>query len=492
MIQKFLLILVILGTAIQLRAQKPHPTQARQLFGGNHPDPAVLRHEGKYYLTHSSFRYQPGLLIWESEDLQFWKPVAHAVTNFEGSIWAPELIWHEGRFYLYFPGVTGDRFSNWVVTAHKISGPWSEPQAVGVGHIDPGHATANDGNRYLHLSGGHAVELTDDGLHAAGKPEKVHEGWPIPGDWAIECFCLESPKLTKLNGWFYLTTAQGGTFGPSTSHMVTSFRSETPLGPWESSPYNPVIHTWSREEDWWSKGHGSLVEGPVGQWFCILHGIRNGYRTLGRSTLIEPIEWTENGWYQASGNRPAGWDKPVVIDMPLSDEFENEKLGIQWQFYEHIDPGRFGIENGILSLKGEGEDPGHSRPLTVIPRDPAYEIETRVTVSGKARGGLMLFDSPDEFIGLSIDATGQVLRLQKNYRDYRNTEEPDLKTHCAVFRIVNDRQDVRFYVQQGDGSWDLMQPSVEISRKGIVRAALFVFGKGEAGFEYFRYRILKN
>jgi hypothetical protein len=88
--------------------------------------------------------------------------------------------------------------------------------------------------------------------------------------------------------------------------MVVSARSKGPLGPWENSPYNPIIRTWDRDEAWWSKGHGTLVEGPGENWYCVLHGYMNGYRTLGRCTLIEPIEWTDDGWFRAADSTGDG------------------------------------------------------------------------------------------------------------------------------------------------------------------------------------------
>ena len=117
------------------------------------------------------------------------------------------------------------------MTADAIAGPWSEPVSIGVGHIDPGHVVDDQGRRFVHLSGGHAVQMSPDGQEAVTRPEKVYDGWPIPQDWTIECFCLESPKFTRRGGWHYLTSAQGGTSGPATSHMIVSVRSRHPLGP---------------------------------------------------------------------------------------------------------------------------------------------------------------------------------------------------------------------------------------------------------------------
>ena len=49
------------------------------LMGGDHPDPSPLRVGDDFYLTHSSFNFAPGLVIYHSRDLVNWRPVAAAL-----------------------------------------------------------------------------------------------------------------------------------------------------------------------------------------------------------------------------------------------------------------------------------------------------------------------------------------------------------------------------------------------------------------------------
>jgi beta-xylosidase len=470
--------------------------QAKPLLIGDWADPSILKDGDDYYMTHSSIDYQPGLLVWHSKDLRTWRPVCRATVNQDGSIWAPDLIKYNGRYYIYYPAAG----TNWVTAADSPQGPWSPPQSIGVGKIDPGHVADDDGIRYIYLAGGYVVRMSADGLRAVTRPTKVYDGWPIPADWAVECFCLESPKLTRHDGWYYLTCAQGGTAGPSTSHMVVSARSRGPLGPWENSPHNPIIRTWSRDEAWWSKGHGTLVEGPGGQWYCVLHAWMNGYPTLGRCTLIEPIQWTDDGWFKAAERWPDGWEKPVKVEMPMSDDFHGERLGIQWQFFRQYDPQRFRLGKSGLTLKSVGADPGNSLPLCVMPLDRAYQIETEVEVEGGASGGLMLFFSPQAYIGLSISEDGVLRRVQMAVQRYDGTQEPRIGRRRVALRIVNDKQDVRFYYRDDAGAWQILQPSQDISGANhnaiggwhAVRPALFAYGQGQAHFRYFRYRAMDD
>jgi beta-xylosidase len=83
--------------------------------------------------------------------------------------------------------------------------------------------------------------------------------------------------------------------------MIVSARSKSIHGPWENSPHNPIARALSAEERWWSKGHGTLVEGPDRRWYIVYHAYERGFPTLGRQTLLEPVEWTADGWMKLAG-----------------------------------------------------------------------------------------------------------------------------------------------------------------------------------------------
>src|SRR5262245_14329273 len=82
--------------------------------------------------------------------------------------------------------------------------------------------------------------------------------------------------------------------------MIAAARPRNLLGPWEHSPYNPILRTRSADERWWSKGHGTLVEGPDRRWWIVYHAYENGFYNLGRQTLLEPIEWLDDGWFRSA------------------------------------------------------------------------------------------------------------------------------------------------------------------------------------------------
>src|ERR1700748_2345768 len=106
-----------------LSAEIPRSVYTNPVMGGDHPDASPIRVGSDFYLTHSSFDYAPGLLIWHSRDLVNWRPVAAALNRYHGGVWAPYLCEYQGRFYIYFPA---DQKLH-VVHADKPTGPWSEP-----------------------------------------------------------------------------------------------------------------------------------------------------------------------------------------------------------------------------------------------------------------------------------------------------------------------------------------------------------------------------
>jgi xylan 1,4-beta-xylosidase len=314
------------------------------VMAGDRPDPTILKDGSDYYMTFSSFESYPGLTIWHSRDLINWVPIGAALKDYVGSVWAPELIKHDGRYYIYLPAKRAGNDNIYVIHASDIRGPWSAPIALNNSRIDPGHAVGEDGKRYLFLSGGGRVRLSDDGLSIVGPLEHVYAGWKYPEEWDVESYSQEGPKLIRRGEYFYMTLALGGTAGPPTGHMVISARSKSIHGPWENSPHNPIIRTQSPSEKWWSKGHATLVEGPTeNDWYMVYHAYENGFYTLGRQTLLSPIEWTPDGWFRATEH-----DVSAPIPMPstkfpakpraqhglaLSDDFTTNKMGVQWSFF---------------------------------------------------------------------------------------------------------------------------------------------------------------
>lgn len=457
---------------------------------GDYPDPSVLRDGNDYYMTHSTFQYKPGFLIWHSTDLVHWEPFSRVLPATTGDVWAPDLTKCNGKYYIYYPA----NGTNYVMWSDNIGGPWSEPIDLHLQGIDPGHVQGGDGSRWLHTSGGYVVRLSDDGLHAVGEQKHVYDGWKYPDSWQTECFCLESPKLTYHNGWYYLTTAEGGTAGPATSHMVVTARSKSPTGPWENSPYNPIVHTQSGDELWWSRGHGTLVEGPDQQWWLFYHGYRKGYHTLGRQTLMEPIEWTADGWFKTSTTASP---LPPTPHPDLSDPFISKQLGWQWSFWkEHPVEALHWIRHG-LSIKGKSNDITDGRLMLTIPMDTSYEATVDIRLSHQGTAGLMLFYNEQAYAG--ITSSRQQISVVRNHGDVET-----LPNHWGIrlsLRITNRSNHVTFALSNnGRKSWHVLANDVDVSSLHhnmyggflSLRIGLLSSGAGTPTFSRFDYKSLED
>lgn len=413
------------------------------LLAGDYADPTVLKDGDDYYMTHSPFHYQPGFLIWHSRDLLNWEPICRAGDDWSGSAWAPDLQKVGDTYYIYFPAAE----TNWVMTAKNIRGPWTKPVDLKIGGIDPGLVVTPDGKRYLFTNAGQVTPLTDDGMARAGQTETVYQGWPYPREWVTECMCLESPKLNYRDGYYYMTSAEGGTAGPATSHMAVCARSKSIYGPWEDSPYNPIVHTYSADEDWWSKGHGTIVEGPDGQWWIVYHAYRKDAYALGRFTLMEPIEWTKGGWYRPVKDLPL----PEVGKKPsLSDDFANETIGWQWTGWKENIVEVAQVKKGALTLPGKGTSPQDARLAMTTAMDSCYILEADVTVGKKGnQAGVVLFYSEQAYAGLVSD--GKTFTVFKDARQTTSVANP--LGRRFIVRLENQNGRLTMKVSRDGKNW---------------------------------------
>ena len=468
---------------------------------GEYADPSVLRDGEDYYMTHSSYNYFPGLLIWHSRNLVNWQPVCRALENIEGHVWAPDLIKHKDTYYIYFPcGGT-----NWVITAPDIRGPWSEPVNLNIQLIDPGHiCDVSTGKRYLHFSGGYMVELSEDGLTVISEVRHVYDGWQFPAEWDVEGFCLESPKLFYHNGYYYMTVAEGGTAGPPTSHMAVSARALTPWGPWENSPYNPVIHTNSNNERWWSKGHATIVDSPDEKWWAVFHSYEKGHYPHGRQTLLLPVEWTNDGWFKIPDNvndeegiiKPSG--EVLANSMILSDDFNGNELGLQWSFYKHYKKPACTFTGNGLKLKAQGSDLSDGTIITCIPLNYDYEVEVEVEIESHSstEAGLAIFYNNSYNCGIGV-YKDQVLLFKNNNKCTLISGNAYKKMYL---RIKNNQHIVTMYYSNDGYNWKKAEVSYEVSGMHhnilgeflSMRIALYTIGDGSVIFRNFKYTILQS
>ncbi|MCJ2187200.1 family 43 glycosylhydrolase [Novosphingobium beihaiensis] len=493
------------GAEGQRIADLGNGTYRNPIVSGDHPDPTILKDGDVYYMTFSSFDYYPGLVIWESRDLVNWAPVGPALQYDLGTVWAVDLVKHDGMYYIYIPAAPqGKPWSIYAIWADDIRGPWSEPVDLNIpGCIDPGHVVGEDGKRYLFTNGIRKVRLTDNGLATDGPLEQAYDPWRYPDDWVVENFAPEGPKLMRHNGWFYLVTAIGGTAGPVTGHMVIAARSRSVNGPWEHCPHNPIVRTQSTAEPWWSRGHATLVEGPAGDWWMVYHGYENGMRTLGRQTLLQPIEWTADGWFRATGGdlsrplpKPKGGKASASLPA-LSDDFSQDRMGLQWTFFapKAVDGQRAVHGPDGLVIEAQGTSPADSSPLTCVAGDRTYQAEISLDLlDDEAEAGFLLFYNHKAFVGLGFTPT--VLKIFEYSEELKWAGIPH-QARSIRLRITNVENVITYHYSYDDGrTWQRHGTRMEVSGMHhnvfggflSLRLGIYTAGKGKVRLRDFRYR----
>jgi beta-xylosidase len=322
------------------------------VLAGTRADNSIVRVNKDYYMVAG------GRSVWHSQDMVNWVPLPPTLNTFREGTWASDITYCNGKFYVYTTEVNmsrgnagplnmaqrsllgipykdqGDKaWRNVVVWTNDPAGPWSEPIELGVyGVFDPGHIVDSDGNRYLFFNKGMMIKLAPDGLSVEGDLKLVYAGWDVPEGWVMECKCLEAPKLIHYKDYYYLASAQGGTGGPTTAHMGIIARARSLEGPWENSPYNPIVRTWDQNEKWVRQGHGTLIDDSEGNWWFMYTGYEKGYENLGKQSLLLPVEWTADDWPMITKGvtvyddikKPAGTN--IGHGITVSDDFTSEGM----------------------------------------------------------------------------------------------------------------------------------------------------------------------
>lgn len=463
------------------------------IMAGDIADISAIRIGKDYYLTHF-YTVAPGHLIWHSRDLVNWQPIGHM---FPGRGGGGDLSKYGDLLYYYSGGPGGIT----VRTAKAPQGPWSKPVSMGGTTWDLTVASGPDGRRWA-VAGFQELnlwELSKDGKSILSGPTKIYHGWPIPPDWDIECPCNEGWNVFYKDGYYYLTGAEGGTTGPPTSHMVVAARARSMKGPWENSPYNPIIHTYSADEPFWSQGNGRLIDTPDGHWYMLYHAFLKGHRNLGRQIFLAPIEWTDDGWFRVPpGTRldqpirkPAG--EAVPNGFKESDDFKGPDLDLKWGFPAESSKGRYRFGDGGLYLRGTGEKLADCPPMVMPVTHTAYEYTVEMTVPPGVTGGATVYYNKNAYTAVGLK--DGFVRPYTGYTGDINYAEPYKGNHIYMkMRFQNDL--VRMFYSSDGENWKKVPAVADVSGMdrntlgtwAAVRPGIFACGKGEVLVQHFQLK----
>lgn len=395
---------------------------------GFNPDPSICRVGDDFYLVTSTFEFFPGVPVYHSKNLVEWELINHCLTtdnqlNLEncrcsGGIFAPTLRYHDGLFYMITTNVTDK--GNFVVYTDDIRGTWSEPQWIDHKGIDPSLLFDDDGKVY-YCGTGHDAE---------GKQGiALFEINPRTGEKLSDTVMIsygtggkfpEAPHLYKINGYYYLMMAEGGT---EYGHMETIFRSKSLYGPYEACPFNPILsHKDFMGSPIQATGHTDLVEDADGNWWLVCLGIRplsaSLLHNLGRETFLAPVKWSSDGWPIVGDNGRIALEMEAELPAPLSgtkasidftDDFTSNALHREWNFVRNPRRERYCLteRKGYLKLLGGNETVNDYHPSFVGVRQKEFEVkvETKLLIEDFTDGqkaGLAAYYNMNYYYGIYV------------------------------------------------------------------------------------------
>ncbi|WP_418262160.1 glycoside hydrolase 43 family protein [Flavobacterium faecale] len=389
-------------------------TYINPVLHADYSDPDVIRVGDDYFMTASSFNCAPGLPILHSKDMINWDLVNYALPRqtpldvfaqpqHGNGVWAPCIRYHKNEFYIYYPDPD---YGIYMIKTKNPKGVWSTPILVkaGKGLIDPTPLWDDDGKVYL----GYAFAGSRAGIksllaictmNSAGTLANQDDVIIIDGHEGETT--IEGPKLYKRNGYYYVFAPAGGV----PTGWQTVMRSKNIYGPYEK---RKVLEQGSTAVN--GPHQGAWVQTQTGEdWFFHFQD----KAAYGRIVHLQPMKWINNwpviGMDQDGngiGEPVMSYKKPNVgkqypmVTPPDSDEFNEPKLGLQWQWHANPQvywgfPSTMGYYTLYCRPKPENSVNLYDVGNLLLQKFPAEEFTATAKMTFNAR-----FD--DEEVGLLI------------------------------------------------------------------------------------------
>ncbi len=454
------------------------------IIAGYYPDPSICRKGDTYYLVNSSFGYFPGVPIFTSKDLVNWKQIGHVLDrtsqfNHRGKgisegIFAPAIEYnpYNETFYMITTDVGG--IGNFYVKSKDPLQGWSDPILLPeIKHIDPSFFFDEDGKAYIVHN-----NIPDNGPDwKQQRTIRIHE-FDVKNDCTIginkeiirggakpeeKPIWIEGPHLYKINGFYYLMAAEGGT---ETNHSEVIFRSTNPWGPYEASPYNPILSQRrllsDRENKVTCAGHADMLQTHDGEWWAVFLAVRP-YKddyvfNTGRETFLLPVVWENDFPIILRKGEPI----PKVVDkinLQPEENFNNgnfiddqqfdiPKLDYSWIYIRTPEQTFHSIEKGKLNLK----------PLPIS----IEEQKSPAALVRRQQHTYFAAETQLEFVPKTEnDFAGLTLFQNEQYQFLFGKTIANGKTVLNIYRIEKDKEIIASLVLKGKDAKKSIKLKVE-------------------------------
>jgi xylan 1,4-beta-xylosidase len=279
------------------------------IIPGNLADPAVIRHEGSYYLyATGEVNGDNGTGVYTSTNLIEWQRGPVVFDPGQPHVWAPD-VWRDpdsGRFYLYYT-------VNQTVGVADASGPLGPFRIVRKFFdqaIDAHLFRDDDGKLYLYYVQLPGFRITVQPMANPTTPEGESRLVLRPeADWEKRAGQVtEGPWIIKHDGRYYLLYSGSGADTPD--YAVGYATANSPLGPFTRAQHNPILQ---RAEGLFGPGHGCAIQDAAGRWWHIYHQKTTARVEWDRFIALDPLRFDEQG--RLYGRATRGTPQPAPAQL---------------------------------------------------------------------------------------------------------------------------------------------------------------------------------
>ena len=291
-------------------------------------DPVIIRQDSTYYV----FCTGQGISGFSSIDMKHWKPLkpvfdkapawaVKEIPSFKGHIWAPDISFHNGQYYLYYAVSAFGKNTSCIGLA---TNPTLDPLATNFKWTDHGKVIQSvpnrdmwnaidpnlifDENKTPWLSFGsfwNGMKLVklDSTLTAIAQPEEWYtiaarkRDFVLPDSVAGDA-AIEAPFIYKHDKFYYLFVSFDYCCrGEKSTYKMVVGRSEKVMGPYADKDGVPMnlgggSIVLEGDKNWYGVGHNA-VAGFNGTDYLVFHAYDAADK--GRSKLrIEKLSWYNN------------------------------------------------------------------------------------------------------------------------------------------------------------------------------------------------------
>lgn len=293
-------------------------------------DPVMIQQDSMYYIFCTGY----GISVWSSSNMKNWKkekPVFNkapqwaiaCIPGFKGHIWAPDISYHNGMYYLYYAvSAFGKNTSCIGLAINKTLDPasplynWEDKGKVIESvpgrdlwnAIDPNLIEDESGSYWLAFgsfwNGIKLVKMNKDLLSVA-EPQEWNTIAARPRDFTIPDTAagnaaIEAPFIFKRSPYYYLFVSWDYCCrAEKSTYKMMVGRSKDVRGPYVDKLGNRMSQNGGTlvlegDKNWYGVGHNATYTFN-GKDYLIFHGYDANDK--GKPKLrIEQLHWDENGW----------------------------------------------------------------------------------------------------------------------------------------------------------------------------------------------------